>query len=67
MFRSSLLVLIAASTVFGQDRTEQRMRLSRAEPDTVGMRADHLQRIDTIVAEGLRPVSYTHLTLPTKA
>ena len=54
MFRSSLLVLIAASTVFGQDRTEQRMRLSRAEPDTVGMRADHLQRIDTIVAEGLR-------------
>ena len=54
MFRSSLLVLIAASTVFGQDRTEQRMRLSRAEPDTVGMRADHLQRIDTIAAEGLR-------------
>ena len=54
MFRSSLLVVITASTVFGQDNAQQRMRLPRAEPDTVGMRADHLQRIDTIVAEGLR-------------
>ena len=54
MFRSSLLVLIAASTVFGQDNAQQRMRLPRVEPDTVAMRADHLQRIDTIVAEGLR-------------
>ena len=54
MFRSNLLVLIAASTVFGQDNAQQRMRLPRVEPDTVGMRADHLQRIDTIVAEGLR-------------
>jgi uncharacterized protein YbbC (DUF1343 family) len=30
------------------------MRLPRAEPEAVGMRADRLQRIDTIVAEGLR-------------
>ncbi len=48
--RTILLWLLLASIATAQDGT----RLPHAEPAAVGMRADQLTRIDTIVAEGLR-------------
>ena len=52
--RCALVVLLLVCSVFAQETNRKPVRLPRAEPEGVGMRSDRLERIDRIVAEGLR-------------